>query len=239
VNALQVRPATPAGPLLIPLFFSIALHLAVLAWLHPRGEWRPVLPQFDLSVRLVRKEAPVALPPAPPARRAAASQAPKPGPLPAPADPAPSAEIASQPLRMRIVANPADYGVPAAPGRPYAWPGVLTELPFPPEGILLKYPEEQLRRGVQGLVVVRLDIARSGMLEQVDIVCSAPAFDAAVLDALRMTRFRAPLSPQGPVPAWTLLEFAFLAEPPAESATDPGRMEDALAALQRNCRPRG
>ena len=242
MNVLQYPPGTPAGPLFLPIFLSLLLHLAILAWLHPRGEWHPVLPQFDLSVRLARKDAAPAVPPLPPAQptRRAASQAAKPGPLPPPADSASAAELARQPLRMRIVANPADYGISsAAPGRPYAWPGELTELPFPPQGILLRYPEEQLRQGVQGLVVVRLDIARSGLLEQVDVVCSAPAFDAAVLEALRATRFRAPLSSKGPVPAWTVLEFVFLAEPGGEIGNDPRSIERAFTELQKNCPRRG
>ena len=242
MNVLQYRPGALAGPLFLPIFLSLLLHFAALTWLRPRGEWHPVLPQFELSVRLARNEAAPAMPPVLPAppRRAAASQAAKPGPLPPPQDATASAEIARQPLRMRIVPSPADYGIPqAVPGRPYAWPGELAELPFPPQGIMLRYPEEQRRQGVQGLVVVRLDIARSGLLEQVEIVCSAPAFDAAVLEALRATRFSPPLSRQGAVPAWAVLEFVFLAEPGGEIGSDPRSIERAFTELQKNCPRRG
>jgi TonB family protein len=234
-----IRPGALAGP----LAFSIALHLAALAWLHPRSIWQPVFPQFDLSVRLApRQDPPAALvPPAPPPRSVSQTRAARPGPLPPPMDPLLAAELAQQPLRMRIVANPADYGVTPPPaGRPYAWPGELVELPFPPEGILVRYPEEQLRKAEQGLVVVRAEFARTGLLESVEFVCASPPYDAAVLEALRRTRFRAPLSQHGPVPAWTVLEFAFLATPQDGKDADPRGSERVLAELQKNCpRPGG
>jgi TonB family protein len=244
VKVLPIRPSALAGPLFIPLSFSIALHLAALAWLQPRSVWQPVFPQFDLSVRLAPRQdrqAAALVPPAPPPRPATQSRAARPGALPPPMDPALSAELAQQPLRMRIVANPADYGIaPPAAGLAYAWPGELIELPFPPEGILVRYPEEQLRKAEQGLVVVRAEFARSGLLESVEFICASPPYDAAVLEALRRTRFRAPLSQQGPVPAWTVLEVAFLATQQDGTQADPRGSERVLAELQKSCpRPGG
>ena len=240
MSLVRTRPGAPAGPLLFSLILSLALHLGTLAWLRPRSAWQPVPPEFELRVRLARPEPAVVVPPAPPARRPDARAAARPGPLPAAASAAPAEAPESQPLRMRVVANPADYGLARdEPGRAYAWPGTLVELPFPPDGVPLRYPEPLLRERVQGLVVVRLDIARSGALERAEIVCGSPAFDAAVLEALRATAFHAPLAADGPVPAWALLEFAFLAMPPAAGDADPGRVERALAGLQRGCLRRG
>lgn len=231
--APPIRPGALAGPLAL----SVALHVAALAWLQPRGAWFALEPDFELSVRLAPVEAPALVPAPRKPRRSARSETAKTGPLPPPPAAGPP-EAAQQPLRLRIVPSPDEFGLsPAEPGRPYTWPGELQELPFPPEGIQVRYPDDELRNARQGLVVVRLDIARSGQLERIDVVCGSPPFDAAVLEALRAARFLPPLAAQGrAVPAWMVLEFAFLALPPGDYASD--RAEQALAGLQKDCQRR-
>jgi TonB family protein len=210
------------------------MHLAALAWLQPRSRVEAGPGEFPLSVRLRQPDPPaMVLPVLRPTRsqNAAAPRTPARSlPIP-PLAPAPQPE---QPLRLRVVADPASYGAAAAaPEQRYAWPGQVDVSPFPPEGISVLYPDEALRAREKGLVVARIDVDRSGGVERLQLICSSPRFEQAVRDALAAVRFRPAFAKGQRVPSWILLEFAFLAD--AEENRDPAVPENALAALQKRC----
>ncbi len=228
MNIPGPRPATLAGA----FAFSLALHIAVLVWMQPGGRLERVQPEFPLSVTLRQPEPPaLQIPPLQPKRAVRFSPAPKTRARPMPAVPSPQPE---QPLRLRVVADPATYGAAATtPDRRYAWPGEVDVSPFPPEGISILYPAAALRNEEKGLVVVRIDIDRSGGVEQQQFICSSPGFEQAVREALAAARFRPAFVRETRVPSWILLEFAFLAD--STESKDPATPERALAALQTRC----
>lgn len=126
------------------------------------------------------------------------------------------------------------YGASAASSdQRYAWPGEVDVSPVPPEGISILYPADALRREEKGLVVARLDVDRSGGVERQQFLCSSPAFEEAVRQALAAARFRPAFARDARVPSWIVLEFAFLAGTAADK--DPAAAEQAFSALQSRC----
>lgn len=242
-------PALPAPGTALAASFavSLALHVGLIAYAQP-GTWGKRVSEHDsLSVRIER---PAAVPPAPRAdtavrpdrvrvapraatakRRASAPDGPVPSPPP---EAIPAPDLPLQPLRLRVVADPEEYG-PAErdAARPYAWGVESLEIPLPREGIAVAYPEQALRKGEKGLVVVRLDLGAFGEVERMQFLCSSPAFESAVSDALGRAEFPPPLARNGTIPVWMLLEFAFLAEPGGRADAD--RAERSLLDLQRRC----
>ncbi len=220
---------------------SLVLHVALLAWLQPGERPERLHPEFPLSVRLLQpapaaRESPPVLPQPP---RRAARTAPAPRPL-APRPPLPEPALAlqpeqpEQPLRLRVVADPATYGATAvSPEQRYAWPGEVDISPFPPEGISILYPAAALRNEDKGLVVVRIDVDRSGGIERQHFLCSSPAFEESVRAALAAVRFRPAFVRDARVSSWILLEFAFLAGFALDK--DPASADQAFAALQSRC----
>lgn len=230
MNIPGPRPATLAGA----FAFSIAVHIGLLAWLQPGGRPEPIQPEFPLSVRLQPREPVTIEVAAPPPPRRAARMATAPAtrtPHPPLLEPAPATQ---QPLRLRVVANPADFGASAASAEHrYAWPGEVDVSPLPPEGIAMLYPADALRDGARGLVVTRIDLDRSGGIERLQFICSSAGFEPAVRQALLAVRFRPAFVRNARVPSWMLLEFAFLAG--VDQDADPAAAERALAALQQDC----
>ncbi len=60
-----------------------------------------------------------------------------------------------------------------------------------------------------GAVILQLMIGERGELENVFVVCSAPAFEKSALDSVKGMRFRPAVGATGPVRSYLLAEFGF------------------------------
>lgn len=229
-GGLQPR-ALPAA-----ILVSLAAHAAFLSLLRPAAAPRAPRVEFPLQVRVLAR--PAAAPrPEVPARPKATTrprrEVARPQPAPAPGIPV-EREAPPEPLRARVVADPGDYrAAPPEAARVYAWPGLLRELPYPPDGFPVAYPRRELELGTKGLVVARVDIGPYGELERLEVLCGAEPFAGQVREALLGARFRPGVSERGPVPTWVLLEFGFFAEPGGKA--DMAAAERAYDELQQAC----
>ncbi len=179
--------------LFLPIEFwllSLALHLALWTWV--RLDWRnPSLDLTGLTLELVPK---------------------------APSSPArldPNTDVWRCPDRPRVLAKPLPppepVSIPSVPGPSVGTAGVgsarsysVAEVSRLPEALIpLKplYPPEAKRQGIEGVVILRVDIDATGAVKKVDLVQGLGyGCDEAAIDALWRTTFRPALSGEMPVP---------------------------------------
>lgn len=245
--------------LLVPLVFSVALHLMALFSFGPRAPTFATQSLPPLAARLVGFATPQAVTERPlpfasgprlrtvraplPARKASPAAAPSPVSVPVPSapiaiphdsdapEPAPDARI-----RTAIIATPATYGLdekhatPAA-DLPYAWSSVIDTPPQTSSTREAAYPDGALS---SGLVLVRALLGTLGTIDEFSVLCGDEPFAAATTQALAGWSFKAATSEGKPARTWVLLEFAFLADNRA-ATFDPGRADQSLAAMREKC----
>lgn len=68
-----------------------------------------------------------------------------------------------------------------------------------------------------GSVVLELLIDEQGLLEQVNVICAAPGFEASARESVAGLRFSPALGPHGPVKSFMLVEFAYGRSVPCDS----------------------
>ena len=78
-------------------------------------------------------------------------------------------------------------GPPPPPPKPSAPPTKAVEMPNNEQP---KYPKPALRKGIEGVVVVQLDILENGRVGGAKIISGPPEFHATVLEACKAWRYR-------------------------------------------------
>jgi len=197
------------------MLFSVAVHLATLAWVQPpHPSMEPILTVLEARLDAVR--VPVVAPPLSPPSPSPSPPHPLPPPSAQPPVPLPpraptpvsaavavpvavAAAVSASPSVQAIAPVSAVPVVLAAP-RPIAdapWHPVA-KLDAPPKHIdqtRLVYPSKAQREGVQGWVKARMQVNAQGVVEAVEIVATQPpgVFDAAALAFFRQARYQPPL----------------------------------------------
>ncbi len=133
-------------------------------------------------------------------------------PEPAKAQPADPAAVSSAPTTAAVSSAPAPAVAPSAITQPQK----ISEEPTaasrfipveqPPRIVQLEQPkfsDDQMSRGIQGDIVVKVQIDRTGKPLQARIVSSTnPALDAAVIDAVLRSSYAPGIMSNGPVTSW-------------------------------------
>jgi periplasmic protein TonB len=154
-----------------------------------------------------------------------------PPPLVQPSQPAPPVEPAPEPTpelepepeaQEGVGAVPAPEPAVAAPGPPGPPQGLaidqdtvleLRDVARPPRmltQVTPQYPREAKSRRIEGLVLLRVIVARDGTVERdhIQVVRSVPALDAAAIVAMSGWRFSPALAPSGQ-PVRVIIEVPF------------------------------
>jgi protein TonB len=194
---------------LIALALSLAAHAGALAL--ASGAGREPRSAEPIRLRLLRVAAESATAPSPPPRQRPA--APRRRPAPARSlrvEPAPVASAASAPpaaeLPRPAEASPSSVSAPLAAADVAAAPalrGAQQERP--------RYPRAARLRGAEGVTLLRLLVAPSGRVQQVEVARSAGHrdLDQAAAQAARSWRFEPFAAARDPSGVWVLVPVEF------------------------------
>lgn len=75
--------------------------------------------------------------------------------------------------------------------------------------ISLKYPPEAKKAGIQGKVVMKILISKTGEVKVVEVMKSIPELDAAAMDAVKKIKFRPGKYKGKPVEVWMRIPINF------------------------------
>jgi len=75
--------------------------------------------------------------------------------------------------------------------------------------IKLKYPPDAKKKGIEGKVVVKILISKTGAVETTEIAKSIPELDAAAIDAIKKVKFKPGKYKGKPVDVWVRIPINF------------------------------
>lgn len=119
--------------------------------------------------------------------------------------------------------EPAPAEPPPSPDAPAAEePPPLLEVPVLQEFVEAPYPEEAKAQGIEGKVLLGIEVDETGAVADVEVLRPAGhGFDEAAAAAARQFRFSPARDATGPVPVVVEFEYGFTLAPEAPPAPDP------------------
>jgi len=215
VISARVRGAHPRRALLVCLAASATVHAAVLALL-PGRALDPAPPAASRLEVVVLQPTPLAQEltvPAPRSPQAAVGKTSR----PAQATPDLSHPPADEPLPFPVAADhpgpqlavpEARLQAPTLSATPPSYRAAYLSNPAP------RYPDAARRSGEQGMVTLRVQVARDGAASRVAVEKSSgsPHLDAAALEAVKAWRFAPARQGGNAVESWMLVPIVFRLE---------------------------